>query len=583
MVDPRFSIAASKAKHYLPIKPGTDIALLLAWMHVLVTEELYDKAYVDKHGFGFDAFKAEIAAYTPEWAYPETGIDPALIRATAREMARNKPSTLVHPGRHSAWYGDDAQRSRAVALVNALLGSWGRKGGLYIPGRHGHPRLPVPAVPEAGAGVADDPDGKYPFKLESITTGIREATITGRPYPIKSWFVYGTNLMESLPNQAETIKAIQNLDLMVVVDVVPSEITGWADVVLPESVYLERHDELNLNWFREPYVGIRQPVVEAPADQKPNWWIARELALKLGLGAYYPWKTIEEYLEYRVTKAGLSYDELKRKGILQGAPQPIYFDQGVPEEFPTPSGKIEFYSLQLRDKGHDPVPKYTRPEAPPPGAFRLLFGRSPVHTFSRTQTNPILDDMMHENEVWVNAGVAARDGLESGAYVRLKNQDGVVSNRVKVKATERIRPDCVYMVHGFGHTAKRLTRTYLAGASDSQPDHEGQGGPVDGRHRHERELRHPGAGGLTPWRAWEWPSTPPSASAAWTASSRARPRTRCPRASTGTGSPTRPTAPIRRCTWRFARSGATTATSRRAWRAARRAPATWRTSGRSSS
>ncbi len=468
VVDPRFSIAAGKAKHYLPIKPGTDIALLLAWMHVLVNEDLYDKAYVEKHGFGFDAFKAEIAPYTPEWAYPETGIEPAVIRETAREMARHKPATLVHPGRHSAWYGNDAQRSRAVALVNALLGSWGRKGGLYTPVAMDIPGYPYPPYPKPARGEADDPDGKYPFKTESITTGIRDATITGRPYPIKSWWVYGTNLMESLPNQAETIKAIQNLDLMVVVDVVPSEIAGWADVVLPEAVYLERHDELNLNWFREPYVGIRQPVVEAPADQKPNWWIARELALKMGLGAYYPWKTIDEYLEYRVTKAGLSYDELKRKGIIHGAPQPIYFDEGVPEEFPTPSGKIEFYSLQLRDKGHDPVPKYTAPEDPPPGAFRLLFGRTPVHTFSRTQTNPILDDMMHENEVWVNAGVAARYGLTSGAYVRLKNQDGVVSNRVKVKATERIRPDCVYMVHGFGHTSKRLTRTYLAGASDSR-------------------------------------------------------------------------------------------------------------------
>ena len=127
-VDPRFSVAASKAKYYLPIKPGTDTALLLAWMSVIVKENLYDKEYIDKYGFGFEQLLRRYLEFTPEWAYPETGIDPETIRATAREMGRNRPSTLIHPGRHATWYGNDTQRSRAIALLNALLGSWGRKG-----------------------------------------------------------------------------------------------------------------------------------------------------------------------------------------------------------------------------------------------------------------------------------------------------------------------------------------------------------------------------------------------------------------------------------------------------------------------
>ena len=78
--------------------------------------------------------------------------------------------------------------------------------------------------------------------------------------------------------------------------------------MLPEAIYLERYDDLNVEWFREPFVALRQPVVRAPHAQKPNWWIARQLALKLGLGAYYPWTTIEEYLEHRLTTAGLSFE-----------------------------------------------------------------------------------------------------------------------------------------------------------------------------------------------------------------------------------------------------------------------------------
>ncbi len=468
VVDPRFSIAASKAKYYLPIKPGTDNALLLAWMNVLVTEGRYDKEFVQKHGFGFPQFAAEISSFTPEWAYPETGIDPELIRASAREMAKHRPATLVHPGRHVTWYGDDAQRSRAIALLNALFGNWGRKGGFYFPVSMDVPGYPYPAYPKPTREKVDNPGHRYPFAHETITTGIREATISEKPYPIKGWFVYATNLFHALPNEAETIQAIQNLDLLVVIDVIPSEIAGWADVVLPESVYLERHDDLNVEWFREPFVALRQPVIEAPHDQKPNWWMARELAIKLGLGAYYPWKHIEEYFEHRLNAAGLSYAELKKNGIIRGAKQPIYFDEGVPIQFPTPSGKVEFFSLQLQQAGFDPVPKYRRPAAGPPGSFRLLYGRAPVHSFSRTHTNRILMDMMDTNEVWLNADVAMRMGLKSGDRVRLRNQDGILSNSIRVKATERIRTDCVYMVHGFGHTAKGMRFAFGKGASDAQ-------------------------------------------------------------------------------------------------------------------
>jgi thiosulfate reductase / polysulfide reductase chain A len=467
VVDPRFSVAASKAKHYLAIRPGTDLALLLAWMHVIVAEGLYDKEYVDAHGFGFEAFKAEVATFTPEWAYPETGIEPQVIRETAREMARYRPATLIHPGRHAAWYGDDTQRSRAIALLNALMGSWGRRGGFWAPAQMQVPPYPYPAYPKSARGTVN-PTSKYPFATEPLTTAIRDATLTGQPYPVKGWLVYATNLIHALPNEAETIRAIQALDLLAVVDVIPSEIAGWADVVLPETTYLERYDELNVESFREPFVALRQPVVHAPHDQKPNWWIARTLAGKLGLGSYYPWATIEDYLRSRLNGAGLSFKDLKRQGVIRGPKVPVFFDEGLEPQFATPSGKIEFYSVRLRDAGFDPVPKYTPPVQPPDGMFRLVFGRAPVHSFSRTQSNPILHEMMPENEVWVHRVVASRLGLASGDYVRLKNQDGVTSLRVKVKATERIRPDCVYLVHGFGHTSRMLARALHRGASDAQ-------------------------------------------------------------------------------------------------------------------
>ena len=122
----------------------------------------------------------------------------------------------------------------------------------------------------------------------------------------------------------------------------------------------------------------------------------------------------------------------------------------------------------MQEKGFDPVPKFTPPEEPPGGYFRLLFGRAPVHTFSKTQSYRYLKDLMPENEVWINKNVADSFGLKSGDRIKLKNTEGKVTDPVLVKATERIRTDCVYMVHGFGQQSKALRSTYKVGASDSQ-------------------------------------------------------------------------------------------------------------------
>jgi thiosulfate reductase/polysulfide reductase chain A len=469
VVDPRFSVAASKAKYWLPIKPGTDLALILAWCNVLVSEGRYDRAFVDRYGKGFDKFAQEIRQYTPQWAETETEIRAETIRATALEMARASPAVIVHPGRRVNWYGDDTQRSRAVALLNALLGNWGRRGGLFVQAGVKVAGYPLPAYPTPSKPLADNPGGaRYPFADEAVTTGIREATLTGKPYPIKGWFVYSSNILHALPNQAETLKAIDALDLLVVIDTIPSEIAGYADVVLPEVTFLERYDELLAGWGRRGWIALRQPVMPAPHDQKPGWWIAKQLANKLGIAQAMPFDDIEQYLRARIERSGYDWDKLKREGIIMGPAQPTTVEDGLELSFDTPSGKVEFYSEQLKERGFDPVPKYTRHAAAPEGYFRLITGRAPVHTFSRTQSNVLLGDAMRENEIWVNGTTAQKLGLANGQYVRLRNQDGVVSNRVRVKATQRIRPDTVYMVYGFGHTNPMLRSAYLKGASAAQ-------------------------------------------------------------------------------------------------------------------
>ncbi len=470
VVDPRFSTAAGKARYWLPIKPGTDIALLLAWARVIVQEKLYDVDYLEQYALGFDELKKHLEDKTPEWAAVETGLSPSLIVKSARFIAGARPASLMHPGRHTSWYGDDTQRSRAIAIVGALLGSWGRQGGYFIPTTYAMPKYPSHLKAKSMPLPSDMPRGTVvPFANKVLAHGIRDASLPGADvdYPIKGWFVYGSNLLQALPQPEKTIEALKALDLVVAVDVLPAEITGWADVVLPEATYLERYDDLHSPPYRKGFTALRQPVVPPLYETKPGWWIAKELGTRLGLESYFPWENVEHYLETRLQLGGHSLEELKEKGVFQAKDEPIYIEEGIVPTFETPSGKIELHSRQMEEAGLHPLPEYTRPKSPPPGHYRLLTGRAPMHTFGRTTNNRFLAEVYDENTLWINGDQATELGFTSGDSVNLINQDGAKAGPIKVEATQRIRPDSVFMVHGFGHTNPKLRFACGRGADDA--------------------------------------------------------------------------------------------------------------------
>ncbi len=471
-VDPRYSTAAGKSKYWLPIKPATDLALLLAWINVIITQEMYDKAYVEKYTYGFEYLREHVRNMTPEWAYGITTIDPTIIRETAREMANASPAVIIHPGRHVTWYGDDTQRLRAVAILNALLGSWGRRGGFYRPEFLELPEPPHPPYPEPKRSWRTEFPDLYKLADSVLANGLCDATVPdpSRHCQFQGWIVNGTNLIETLPNQENTLNAIQALQLLVVIDTMPMEITGWADVVLPECTYLERFDEIRTGPHRKPQIALRAPAAEPMYNTKPSYWMARELAKRLGVADYFPFEKIEDQLDWQLKQVGSSLDEMMKLGVktFERPYEDLYFAPGENVEFYTPTGKIELYATTFEEAGYDPLPRYTHHEEPPPGFYRLNYGRAPMHTFSRTSNNPNLTDLMDENTLWVNPRVAKEWRLSTGQYIHLMNQDGKKSEfPIKVRITERIRWDSVYMVHGFGHDQKKLRRSYGRGASDT--------------------------------------------------------------------------------------------------------------------
>lgn len=472
-VDPRLSTAATHSKHWLPIKPSTDIALLLAWINVIIYEKRYNQEYIEQNTFGFEELKEHVAEFTPEWASGITNLKASQIRETAREMAYHAPSTIVHPGRHVTWYGDDVQRIRCVAILNGLLGSYGAKGGFFRPTQASVPSYPHPAYPKPSWSWKDYLDGKYPSAGINVSNAMVDASHPDNPSDkqIKGWIVVGTNLINTIPNTPRTIEAMQNQDLVVVVDTMPMEITGYADVILPECTYLERWDDLRVSPERNATIALRMPAVKPKYLTKPAEWIARRLALKLGLQAYFNYKDFSEVIEWQLKNMGTSLSEMKKKGVMV-FPRPessIFLPKGEPVQLATKSSKIEFYSQLLEEQGFDPMPKYTAHPEAPEGFYRLNYGRAPMHTFTRTANNPNLSDIMNENRLWINPDEAAKQGLKMNQLVWLENQDGVLSEfPIKVRVTERIGKDCVYMVHGFGHNNKKLSRAHGKGISDTK-------------------------------------------------------------------------------------------------------------------
>jgi thiosulfate reductase/polysulfide reductase chain A len=465
VADPRFSVAAGKATWWLPVRPGSDQALLLALIHVILEEGLYDREFVERHTAGLDRLRHGVRDKNPEWAQFRTDVPAPTIREIAREMAAVKPAVLVHPGRHATWYGQDVQRARAMAILTALLGAWGRSGGILVPeaiplGNAGH----LPPFPEPRRSPADGAGDRFPMATDGIASGLRDATRTGVPYPIKAWIVSGTNLVKTLPAKAETFEAISKLDLLLTVDILPTEIVAQSDIVLPECTYLERWDSLNAPAFRRPFVALRRPAVPARFDSRSGWEIARGLGQGLGLGAWFPFALQEEELREQARASGLDWDALLDEGVLV-SPE----EGGTTENprFETPSGKIELYSEQLEAAGFDPVPLFYETPAPPAGFVRLIYGRSPVHSFGRTQNNRHLSGLMAENAAWISPATAELWGLKDADRVVLENQDGARSGPVRVKVTARVRDDVLYLVNGFGHDNPALRRAFGRGAADS--------------------------------------------------------------------------------------------------------------------
>ncbi len=473
-IDPRVSITATKAHRYWMIRPGTDLALNYALIHVILKERLYDAAYVERWVLGLNELQDFVQPYTPEWAERETGIAAAEIVSFAREVSREKPAVIFHYGYRGAHHTNEIYLRRSILILNVLMGSVEAKGGLFFkkgPGEVG--RKPArkltdqkfPAVKAPRIDKVGTPDFPLPDPEHGVPQMLPQAILNEDPYPLKALFAFRLDPLMSMPDTNLTKKALQKLDLVVTCDINWSDIAWWSDVVLPESVFLERTDCVQQANGQKPQMFLRRRAVPPRYDTRDWAVIVKQLAERLGLGDFFPYQDTEELVRWQLEGTGFTLEDFDKTGFVAYTDKQILWDRLNGLKLKTPSQKIEFKSSLLENAGFASFPPYEPVPAYEGNRFRLITGRAALHTHVSTQNNPYLHELLPENELWINARRAAALGVKDGALVTVASRVG--SGQIRARVTEHIHPDCVFLLHGFGHEAAFAARACGRGVSDA--------------------------------------------------------------------------------------------------------------------
>lgn len=470
VIDIRANISATKASRFFMIRPGTDYAFNLAVIHELLAAGLYDEQYAALWIKDLDKLKSFVKDYTPEWAETETGISAASLRGFARELAEAKPSVIWHPGWMAARYKNSFYVCRSIYIINALLGSFGAKGGLPLvnkPADVGRTGLKALAdlYPKPAEKRADGAGWKYPHFSEGpgLAHLLYKAMDTDDPYPLKAYIAYRHDPLMGFPDPERLKQIFSKLDFLVSVTFTWSDTAWFSDVVLPLSPYLERESILACKNDLKPYFFVRQRAVDPRFDTKSEWEIISGLSKRLGLSKL-AFDDVADIWKYQLQDTGVTIEDFDATGIVPLSEGAVYRNL-EDAKFKTPSKQIEIISEKLESQGLPSLLPYTSP-SPPKGKFRLTFGRCALHTQGHTVNNPMLFEQMPENVLWINSNEAQKLGIADGMTVKV-SQNGY-SETIKAKVTDLIHPEAVFVLHGFGHTLPAESRAFGKGLADNK-------------------------------------------------------------------------------------------------------------------
>jgi anaerobic selenocysteine-containing dehydrogenase len=485
VIDPVATRTARLADWHIPIRPGTDAALALAMIHILIKENLVDRDYVDKYTVGYDELVARASTYTPEFASQETGIPVADILKLAREYATTPPA-VVRIGVAVERHAGGGQTVRAIACLPGLIGAWKHVGGGLL-------QLPIWAFPVKW-DVLMRPD-LQPEKMRVLNSWRLGPALTGElglDPPIKALFVYNANPMAMVSEQGKVEKGLEREDLFTVVsEHFLTDTAKFADIVLPATTQLEQKD-IMFSWGHL-YLSYNNQAIEPLGEAVPNTELFRRLAKAMGMEDPAFFRTDDEIIEAALdwtnpVLQGITLDDVRTKGYARlNMPAPADWAPHREGNFPTTSGKCEFKSsiagggnfvVPLFRQGYngdqdgtpvDPLPHYIPPNenartAPSLATRYPLSLISPKsHAFLNSNYGNLPAQTVQAGEeqaVLLNPNDAAQRGIVAGAAIRVFNDRG--SFEAYATVSPDIMPGLVVAPSGYWHRSNRKGATVHA-------------------------------------------------------------------------------------------------------------------------
>ncbi len=460
-IDPRRSETAKRCHIWLPIHPGTDAALALAMIHVIIEENLYDHDFVAQWTIGFNRLKNHVPSFTPQWAEGVTGIPAQDIVEVARRYATEKPS-VIEWGVAIEQTPNSLQTVRSIALLRGLTGNIDCPGsdilGMNI-------LRPYPVLRHCLNGdMAKKRIGGKDFKLlggfrslipSAHIMGVFHAMLTGDPYPVRALMVFGSNPLVSVANPRMVYQALKQLELLVVTDLFMTPVAAMADYVLPAAFWPEVNQLVEMPYVAENAVLAQQRVLQVP-ECRQDEEIMIELARRLNLPGCDD--RLEDILNDRLKPLGVSFRELKERKMI--FPPHRYFkyrDNG----FSTPSKKIELYCKALERMGYDPLPGYRPPPESPIGRPDLV-GQYPLilttgsrrAAFFHSEHRQIrsLRGKSFNPTAEIHSTIANDHGIANGDWIEVCSPRGSI--RMQAVVTEDIMPGVVNIDHGWWYPEK---------------------------------------------------------------------------------------------------------------------------------
>jgi len=503
VIDPRFTETAAKCDLWLPLRPGSDLALALAWLNVIIYEGLYDADFVENQCVGFSELAAHVEQFTPEWAEPLTWLSADLIRESARMYATNKPGNIQWGTAVDQQGRASGAAMHARALLRAVTGNLDAPGSDLLTGpapdfftdeeMEGNEFLPEEQkAKQIGADkfklitwpgyskiaeITKKVWGKAPtaeWMCEAHPPSVFRAILTGKPYPVKALLVSATNPINSYGESKLVLEALRKVEFLVTCEYWMTPTAALSDYVMPIAGALER-PTITSSYGCTDFLLASQRAIQPMYERRNDYNFWKDLGVALGQQEHWPWETVEDAYHWKLEPAGYgleTYDQFV-EWYRYHFPEREYYKYKR-QGFATPSGKVELYSSVLKDLGYPPMPEYVGPvenEIDHPELAReypLVLstgnGFMPFHHSEHFNIKN-MRYLNHEPYFQINPATAEEYGIQQGDWVWIETKRGRIKQKADV--TQAVAPKVIITQRGWWFPERDINEPELGGCLDS--------------------------------------------------------------------------------------------------------------------